>query len=77
MRTGDDEESVAALPFRTQDGISDRVRTGSRYRATGNRQEECDDAKHFRPSPNELHSHSSGFKVQSPYMSLDDHCPQR
>jgi hypothetical protein len=66
MRTGGkDEQSAAALPFSTQDGISDRVRTGGRYHATDDRQKECHDAEYFRPSPDELHNRSSGFNVQS------------
>jgi hypothetical protein len=45
MRTGKDEQSAAALPFRTQAGIGDRVRTGGCYRGTGNCQKECYDAE--------------------------------
>ena len=75
MRTGKDDQSLAALPFRTQDAISDRVRTGG-YRATANCQKECHDAEHSRPSPDELHSHSSGFNVQSSYMHSDDYYPK-
>ena len=54
MRTGKDEQSATALPFRAQAGTSDRVRTG-RYRATGNCQKECHEAEHSPPSPDELH----------------------
>ena len=44
MGTGEDEKGVAALPFRTQDGIGDRVRTDGRY-STGKCQNECHDAE--------------------------------
>ena len=35
MRTGDDDQSAAALPFGTQPGIEERVRMGDCYRGPG------------------------------------------
>jgi len=65
MRTGNDEQNAAALPFRSQAGIGDRVRTGDRYRCTGTYQKEHYNAERFRPSPDEFHKYSSGFNAQS------------
>ena len=58
MRTGNDEQSAAAFPFRTQAGIDERMRTGDCYRSVSNRQNECHDAERSRPSPHEIHEHS-------------------
>jgi hypothetical protein len=87
MRTGNDEQSAAALPFRTQAGIDERMRTGDCYRSASNRQNECHDAERSRPSPDEIHEHSSRrFDVQSVvesvhlagklYMRSDNHRPK-
>jgi hypothetical protein len=54
MRTGNDEQSAAAFPFRTQAGIGERLRTGGCYRSDSNRQNECHDAERSRPSPHEI-----------------------
>jgi hypothetical protein len=62
MRTGDGEQSAAALPFRTQAVIGDRARTGDRYRGTGTCQKECYHAEYSRPSPDEFHEHSSRMR---------------
>jgi len=59
MRTGKDEQSAAALPFRTQARIGDRVRMGDCHRGTGNCQKECYDAERSRPLPDEIHEHGS------------------
>ena len=65
MRAGSDEQSAAALPFRTQAGIDERVRTGDCYRNAGSYQKECHDAERSQLSPYEIHEHSSRFDVQS------------
>ena len=65
MRSGSDEQSAAALPFRTQAGIDERVRTGDCYRNAGSYQKECHDAERSQLSPDEIHEHSSRFDVQS------------
>jgi hypothetical protein len=71
MRTGNDEQSAAAFPFRTQAGIDERMRTGDCYRSVSNRQNECHDAERSRPSPHEIHEHSSrGFDVRSAVESV-------
>jgi len=44
MGTGHDEKGVAALPFRTQDGISHRARADGLY-STGNCQNDGHDAE--------------------------------
>src|SRR3974377_1002884 len=66
MRTGNDEQSAAALPFRTQVEVDERMRTDDCYRSASNRQNECHDAERSRPSPDEIHEHSSRrFDVES------------
>jgi hypothetical protein len=40
MRTGNDEQNAAALPFSSQARIGDGVRLGDRYRSTGTYQKE-------------------------------------
>jgi hypothetical protein len=40
MRTADDEQSAAALPFRSQAGIGDRARMGDCYRNASTCQKE-------------------------------------
>ena len=65
MRAGNDEQSAAALPFRTQAGIDERMRTGDCYRNAGSYQKECHDAERSQLSPDEIHAHSSRFDVQS------------
>ena len=59
MSTGKNEQSAAALPFRTQIWVDERVRTGDCYRNAGNRQNECHGAQRSRPSPDEIHELSS------------------
>jgi hypothetical protein len=67
MRTGNDEQNAAALPFRSQAAIGDRVRTGDRYRSTGTYQKEHYNAERSRPSPDEFHAKAQKlFHVCSP-----------
>jgi hypothetical protein len=79
VRTSNDEQSAAALPFRTQAGISDRVRTSNCYRGTGDCQKQCDETECSRPSPDEFHDKSlprSGVQYTSTdtlYMRPDIH----
>src|SRR6516225_3753617 len=80
MRAGSDEQSAAALPFRTQAGIDERMRTGDCYCNAGSYQKECHDAERSQLSPDEIHAHSSRFDVQSvSYVRSDNHCskPER
>ena len=70
MRAGNDEQSAAALPFRTQAGIDERMRTGDCYRNAGSYQKECHDAERSQFSPDEIHAHSSPFDVQSVVSAL-------
>jgi hypothetical protein len=65
MRTGNDEQNAAALPFSSQAGIGDRVRTGDCYRSAGTYQKERYNAERSRLSPDEVHKCSSGFNAQS------------
>jgi len=59
MRTGKNEQTAAALPFRTEIWVDERVRTGDCYRNAGNHQNECHGAQRSRPSPDEIHEDSS------------------
>ena len=77
MRARSDEQSAAALPFRTQAGIDERMRTGDCYRNPGSYQKECHDAERSQLSPYEIHEHSSRLDVQSEpnsYVRSDNHC---
>jgi hypothetical protein len=56
MRAGNDGQSAAALPFRTQAGIDERMGTGDCYRNAGSYQKECHDAERSQLSPDEIHA---------------------
>ena|SRR6516162_1957120 len=68
VRTGKNEQTAAALPFRTQIWVDERVRTRDCYRNASNRQNECHGAQRSRPSPDEIHEDSSriGCAERSP-----------
>src|SRR5262245_57061577 len=59
MRTGNDEQNAPALPFRTQAGIRDGVRTSNCYRGTGNCQKQCYETECSRSSPDGFHDNNS------------------
>ena len=73
MRAGNDEQSAAALPFRTQAGIDERMRTGDCYRNAGSYKKECHDAERSQLSPDEIHEHSSQRLISRAFTSPVDH----
>jgi hypothetical protein len=59
MRTGNDDQSAAALPFGTQPGIDERVRIGDCYRGAGSYEKKYHNAERSQPSPDEIHERGS------------------
>jgi hypothetical protein len=59
MRTGNDDQSAAALPFGTQPGIDERVRMGDGYRRSGSYEKKYHNAERSQPSQDEIHERGS------------------
>jgi len=82
MRTGNDDQSAAALPFGTQRGIEERVRIGDCYRGAGSYEKKYHNAERSQPSPDEIHDRLPSSDVQSvhlarsSYMRSDKHRPK-
>ena len=67
MRTGNDDQSAAALPFGTQPGIDERVRMGNCYRGAGSYEKKHHNAERSQPSPDEILERGSRARPQFVY----------
>ena len=67
MRTGNDDQSAAALPFVTQPEIEEHVRMGDCYRGVGSYEKKYHNAERSQPSPDEILERGSRARPQFVY----------